>query len=101
MISTSACRQWQTNRAAKPALQRRCYTTARDTIQAGSRMPMLPKYSPDVNPNEQVLSKLMHFIQKATARSIEGISYAMRDILSSFKPDECANYISSSGFAWT
>ncbi len=32
MISTSACRHWQPDRAANPAQQRRSYTTARDTI---------------------------------------------------------------------
>ena len=32
MISPSACRPWQPDRAANAAQQRRCYTTARDMI---------------------------------------------------------------------
>ena len=32
MISLSACRPWQPDRAANPAQQRRCYTTRGDTI---------------------------------------------------------------------
>ena len=34
MISPSACRPWQPDRAASPAQQRRCYTTIGDTIGA-------------------------------------------------------------------
>jgi transposase len=66
--------------------------------QAGGKLFLLPKYSPDLNPIEQVFSKLKHFLRKAAARSLDEVSDAIRDILSSFKPDECANYLANSGY---
>ena len=36
---------------------------------AGAKLFFLPKYSPDLNPIEQVLTKLKHFLRKAAARS--------------------------------
>src|SRR5271167_1085402 len=36
---------------------------------AGAKLLFLPKYSPDLNPIEQVFSKLKHMLRKAQARS--------------------------------
>ena len=38
---------------------------------AGARLVFLPPYSPDLNPIEQVFSKLKHLMRKACARTIE------------------------------
>ena len=37
--------------------------------KAGARLLLLPKYSPDLNPIEQVFAKLKHLLRKAAARS--------------------------------
>ena len=42
---------------------------ARTAIRnAGARLILLPKYSPDLNPIEQVFAKLKHLLRKAGAR---------------------------------
>src|SRR5438309_9618739 len=38
---------------------------------AGAKLFFLPKYSPDLNPIEQVFAKVKHFLRKAAARSVE------------------------------
>ena len=43
--------------------------------QAGAKLFFLPKYSPDLNPIEQVFSKLKHGLRKAAARSYEAWSH--------------------------
>ncbi len=44
---------------------------------AGARLLFLPKYSPDLNPIEQVFSKLKHLLRKAQARSYDGLLSAV------------------------
>lgn len=67
--------------------------------QAGAKLIFLPKYSPDLNPIEQVFSKLKHMLRKAQARSYEGLVQASATVLDAFTPDECANYLRNSGYA--
>lgn len=67
--------------------------------KVGARILFLPKYSPDLNPIEQVFSKLKHLLRKAQARSYEGLLQASDKILDAFPPDECANYLRNSGYA--
>jgi len=59
---------------------------------AGAKLFFLPKYSPDLNPIEQVFAKLKHLLRKAAARTIEGICTAIGEILGAFTAEECANY---------
>jgi transposase len=66
---------------------------------AGARLFFLPKYSPDLNPIEQVFAKLKHLLRKAAARTPETICAAIREILGAFTPQECANYFRNSGYA--
>lgn len=40
---------------------------------AGAKLFFLPKYSPDLNPIEQVFAKLKHFLRKAAARTIDAV----------------------------
>jgi len=40
---------------------------------AGAKLFFLPKYSPDLNPIEQVFAKIKHFLRKVAARSVETI----------------------------
>ena len=67
--------------------------------QAGAKLLFLPKYSPDLNPIEQVFSKLKHLLRKAQARSYDGLLLASATVLDAFSPSECANYLRNSGYA--
>lgn len=67
--------------------------------QAGAKLLFLPKYSPDLNPIEQVFSKLKHLLRKTQARSYDGLLQATDKLLDAFNPDECANYLRNSGYA--
>jgi transposase len=66
---------------------------------AGARLLFLPKYSPDLNPIEQVFAKLKHLLRKAQARSYDAILETLAQILDAFPPEECANYLRNSGYA--
>ena len=68
---------------------------------AGAKLFFLPKYSPDLNPIEQVFAKLKHLLRKAAARTIETVCAAIGEILGAFTPEECANYFRNSGYAPT
>jgi transposase len=67
----------------------------------GAKLFFLPKYSPDLNPIEQVFAKLKHLLRKANARSGETVRAAIGEILQAFTPQECANYFKNSGYAPT
>jgi transposase len=65
---------------------------------AGAKLFFLPKYSPDLNPIEQVFSKLKHLLRKAAARTTEAICAAIGQTLGTFTPQQCANYFKNSGY---
>jgi putative transposase len=65
---------------------------------AGAKLFFLPKYSPDLNPIEQVFAKLKHLLRKAAARSFDAVTAAIGRLLDSFTPQECANYFNNSGY---
>jgi len=72
----------------------------RQAIRAvGAKLFFLPKYSPDLNPIEQVFAKLKHLLRKAAARSFDAISPAIAALLETFTPQQCANYFQNSGYA--
>jgi transposase len=68
---------------------------------AGGRLFLLPKYSPDLNPIEQVFSKLKHMLRKAAARTQEVVCATIGQLLGSYTPQECANYFRNSGYGQT
>jgi transposase len=70
-----------------------CWSTA-----AGAKLFYLPKYSPDLNPIEQVFAKLKHLLRKAAARTVETVCAAIGEILGAFSAEECANYFRNSGY---
>jgi transposase len=67
--------------------------------EAGAKLIFLPKYSPDLNPIEQVFSKLKHLLRKAAARTLESLTAAVGELLGAFTAEECANYFANSGYA--
>jgi transposase len=68
---------------------------------AGAKLLFLPKYSPDLNPIEQVFAKLKQLLRKAAAPTLEAICAAIGNILGAFTPGECANYFINSGYSLT
>ena len=72
----------------------------RDAIRSvGARRLLLPAYSPDLNPIEQMFAKLKLLLRKARARSCDAVSEAIGALLDQFNAEECANYLVNSGYA--
>lgn len=69
--------------------------------QAGARLFLLPKYSPDLNPIEQVFAKLKHLLRKAAARTRQAVCAAIGQLLGTYTQKECANYLANSGYGST
>ena len=65
----------------------------------GARLVFLPRYSPDLNPIEQVFAKFKILLRKAGARTYDAVSDASAQILAQYSPDECAAYLSNAGYA--
>jgi transposase len=73
---------------------------ARQAIRkAGAHLIFLLKYSPDLNPIEQAFAKLKTLLRKKAARTVEAFCDAIGDLLDSFTPQECANYLKNAGYA--
>ena len=65
----------------------------------GAKLLFLPPYSPDLNPIEQVFSKLKHLLRAAAPRSFQATSDCIGELLERFTGSECANYLANSGYA--
>ena len=65
----------------------------------GARLLFLPPYSPDLNPIEQVFSKVKHTLRQAMGRSVEAIEEAIANVLPEITKQECQNYIVNAGYA--
>ena len=66
---------------------------------ASAKLFFLPRYSPDLNPIEQVFAKLKTLLRKAGERTVEATWKRIGQLLTHFSPDECANYLVNSGYA--
>jgi transposase len=77
-----------------PAIRRAVRST-------GAKLFYLPQYSPDLNPIEQACSKLKTLLRKQNARSFEEIEAAIRNLLPTLTPQQCANFFSEAGYAAT
>jgi transposase len=66
---------------------------------AGAHLPLLPPYSPDLNPIAQVFAKLKHLLREAAARTIDSVTSTIAAILDLFSRQECANYLTNAGYA--
>ena len=65
---------------------------------AGAKLFFLPKYSPDLNPIEQVFAKLKHLLRKTAARTVEAVVAAIGELLGTYTSQECANYFIHAGY---
>ncbi len=68
---------------------------------AGAKLLFLPKYSPDLNPIEQVFAKLKALLRKAAERTVEDLWKRIGALLDAFPPKECANYLKNAEYAST
>jgi transposase len=66
---------------------------------AGAKLFFLPPYSPDLNPIEQVFSKLKTLLRKAEERTVQATWQRIGTLLEAFTPHECANYLVNAGYA--
>ena len=75
----------------------------RETIRrliraAGAKLFFLPRYSPNLNPIEQVFAKLKTLWRITDPRTIE-TTWRGIHLLDRFTPQECANYLANAGYA--
>lgn len=66
---------------------------------AGARLFFLPKYSPDLNPIEQLFSKLKHWMRQAQKRTIEDTWRHIGHLVETIQATECNNYFANAGYA--
>lgn len=64
----------------------------------GATILYLPPYSPDLNPIENLFSKLKALLKKAACRTIEALWNEIGKLLDAFSPQECANYFKAAGY---
>ena len=72
---------------------------AREAIEAcGAELILLPSYSHDLNPIEQVFAKLKALLRKAAPRTRERLWQTIGDNISMFSPAECLSYLRHCGY---
>ncbi len=70
-----------------------------EAIEAtGASVLYLPPYSPDLNPIEQAFAKLKALLRKAAARTRDAWWAAIGDLLNTYSPEECRNYLANCGY---
>jgi transposase len=75
---------------------------ARRAVEAvGARLVFLPPYSPDLNPIEQVISKLKRLLRSSKERTVLGLQQRFGQLLDLFLEPECRNYFRNSGYRYT
>lgn len=78
-----------------------CHKTAeveRLIAAAGAEVWYLPPYSPDLNPIEQLFSKLKAALRRAKARTIEALIEAIGEALRSVTPEDIRGWFAHSGY---
>ena len=66
--------------------------------RAGARLVFLPKYSPDLNPIEQLFGKLKHRLRRDQPRSREAVCQVLAAALDTVTATECSNYFANAGY---
>lgn len=73
-----------------------------DAIEAvGAKVSYLPQYSPDLNPIEQVFSKIKALLRKAAERTVPHLCRRIAKLLAAVSAQECINYFKHAGYAST
>jgi transposase len=66
--------------------------------QAGARLAYLPPYSPDLNPIENVFSKIKQLLRGLRPRTWTEIVAAVREVLLAISPTDCFHAIEHCGY---
>ena len=69
--------------------------------RVGAKLFLLPGYSPDLNPIEQIFSKIKGLMRKAAERTVEAVWKRLGTLLDTISSQECANLFKNSGYAPT
>jgi transposase len=69
--------------------------------QCGAKLLFLPKYSPDLNPIEQLFAKLKHHLRRHQPRSRDDVCRALATALDTVTATECSNYFKHAGYGST
>ena len=64
-----------------------------------ARLVLLPKYSPDLNPIEQVFAKLKTCCERSEPEATKPSPKPVLRISPNTRPEECAAYIRNAGYA--
>ena len=71
----------------------------RQAIEAvGASLRYLPAYSSDLNPIENVYSKLKSGLRKGAARTVDALTKLVGASIKAIAPAECAGYFSHAGY---
>jgi transposase len=74
----------------------------REAIEArGAQLKYLPPYSPDLNPIEQMWSKVKAKLRSYARRTRDSLYRAIGSALSQVTPEECSNYFVHCGYTAT
>ena len=65
----------------------------------GAMVLYLPPYSPDMDPIENVFSKLKTLVRKLKLRNVEDLWRGLGELCDVFDPEECLNYFRHAGYA--
>jgi transposase len=68
---------------------------------AGAERRLLPPYSPDMDPIEQVFAKLKSILRRAAKRTVEALWNAIGLAVAAFPPGECRSYFRNAGYGFT
>ena len=75
-------------------------SNALDLIHAAGAMTLpLPPYSPDLNPIEQMWSKIKAFLRKAKARTLDALNDAIADALKAITHQDAKGWFGECGYA--
>jgi transposase len=80
-----------------------CHKTAevaRVIAAAGAEVRYLPAYSPDLNPIEEMFSKLKEFLRSVEARGVEDLIGAMGDALRAVTPGNILGWFEHAGYRY-
>jgi transposase len=69
--------------------------------EAGASLLDLPSSSPDLNPIEQVFSKLKALLRQAAARTRDTLCSLIGALVEGFTPAECQNDLANRGYEYT
>ena len=76
----------------------RVQAVARLLEASGNRLVFLPPYSPDLNPIEEMWSKVKNFLRGAKARTWDELLKAMADALKTVTQNDCVGYFKHCGY---